>query len=76
MTTWIASPDLMNLDCLRRMHFSASCLSVRVRTPSMHNATQVWIAFECESMADYHDIYFKCDVLLLTDFFQNFVQPT
>ena len=33
------------------------------------HATQVWTAFECESMADYHDIYLKCYVLLLTYFF-------
>ena len=36
------------------------------------HATQVWTAFECESMADYHDIYLKCDVLLLADFFEKF----
>ena len=36
------------------------------------HATQVWTVFECESMADYHDIYLKCDVLLLTDFFEKF----
>ena len=36
MTTWIISPDLTNLDYLRRMHSSASCLTVRVRTRSMH----------------------------------------
>ena len=34
MTTWIV--DLMNLDYLRRMHSSASCLTVRARTWSMH----------------------------------------
>ena len=34
-------------------------------------ATQVWTAFDCESMADYHDIYFKWDVLLLADFFEK-----
>ena len=36
------------------------------------HATQVWTAFECESMADYTDIYLKCDVLLLTDFLEKF----
>ena len=36
------------------------------------HATQVWAAFECESMADYHDIYLKCDVLILEDFFEKF----
>ena len=36
------------------------------------HATQVWTAFECELMADYHDIYLKCDVLLLADIFGKF----
>ena len=36
------------------------------------HATQVWTAFECESTADYHDIYLKCDVLLLTGFFEKY----
>ena len=36
------------------------------------HANQVWATFECESMADYHDIYLKCDVLLLADLFENF----
>ena len=75
MTTWIALPDLMNLNCLRRMHFSASCLTVRVRTWNMPKATQVWTAFECESMADYHDIYLKSDVRLLADFFEKIRAP-
>ena len=36
MTTWIALSDLMNLDYLRWMHSSTSCLTVRARTRSMH----------------------------------------
>ena len=36
------------------------------------HATRVWTVFGCESMADYHDIYLKCDVLLLADFFEKF----
>ena len=32
----------------------------------------MWTVFECESMADFHDIYLKCDVLLLADFFEKF----
>ena len=35
MTTWIALPYSMNLDYRRRMHSSASCLTVRARTRSM-----------------------------------------
>ena len=36
------------------------------------HATRVWTAFGCESMADYHDIYLKCDVLLLANFIEKF----
>ena len=36
------------------------------------HATRVWAAFECESIVEYHDIYLKCDVLLLADFFEKF----
>ena len=35
-------------------------------------ATRVWTAFECESMANYHDIYLKCDAPLIADFFEKF----
>ena len=72
MTTWIALPDLMNLDRLRRLHSSASCLTVRVRIRSIHIRNSSVDCLECESMADYHDIYLKCDVLLLADFFDKF----
>ena len=40
--------------------------------PEYVHATRVWAAFECESIAGYHDIYLKCDVLLFADIFQRF----
>ena len=57
MTVCIASPGSMNFDYLRRIHYSAKCLTLRIRTRSAH--TQ----FEYGSMADYHDIYLKCSAL-------------
>ena len=36
------------------------------------HATHARTAFEYESMADYHEIYLKCDVLILSDFFERF----
>ena len=44
----------------------SSCLD----SEYMH-ATRVWNAFKCETIADYHDIYLKTDVLLLADFFEK-----
>ena len=35
-------------------------------------ATRVWTAFGCETMADYYDIYLQLDVLLLADCFEKF----
>ena len=39
------------------------------------HATRVWTAFECRTMADYHNIYLQLDVLLLEDFFEKFRTP-
>ena len=36
------------------------------------HAQKVWKAFGCKSMKDYHDLYLKSDVLLLTDVFETF----
>ena len=56
----------MNLDCL------AGCSQDAFFSTEYAHSTQVWTAFECESTADYHDIYLTCGVLLLADFFEKF----
>ena len=33
---------------------------------------QVWSAFRCQTLGDYHDIYLRSDVLLLADVFETF----
>jgi hypothetical protein len=35
-------------------------------------AIKVWQTFNCNSLLDYHNIYLKSDVLLLTDIWENF----
>ena len=32
---------------------------------------KVWSAFKCKTMRDYHDLYLKTDILLLTDIMEN-----
>lgn len=40
------------------------------------HAQCVWQKFDCKTMLDYHNIYLKCDVLLLADVFESFRQTT
>ena len=38
------------------------------------HAQKVWERFSCQTLGQYHDIYLLCDVLMLSDIFQNFRQ--
>ena len=73
MTTWIDSFTRFDESRLPSQDAFFSKLSDSPCSDTKYaHATQVWAAFECESMADYHDYFLKCEVLLLADFFEKF----
>jgi len=43
-----------------------------ITTEQYKHAKNVWMAYDCETLGDYHDLYMKTDVLLLADVFESF----
>ena len=52
--------------------FYSSLTGKEISDKEYEHVVQVWNRFEMETMKDYHDLYLKCDVLLLADVFENF----
>jgi len=59
--------------CLPPIEAFYSNLTERgISNEDYERAQTVWLTFGCETMQDYHDVYLKTDVLLLTDVFEAF----
>ena len=43
-----------------------------IKEDDYYHAIEVWDAFNCKTIRDYHDLYLKSDVLLLADVFEKF----
>ena len=43
-----------------------------INEKDLQNARKVWSTFHCENIGDYHDLYFKCETLILADVFVKF----
>ena len=55
-----------------RDEFFSKLYDAPITAEQYEHAQQVWDTFSCETMADYHDLYLECDVLLLADVFEKF----
>ena len=53
---WIVLIDLKRLNCHFKMHFFSK-LSASPCSDSEYHATEVWDAFRCKTMADYHYLF-------------------
>ena len=52
--------------------FNSSLTGKKISDKEYDHVLNVWNKFEMETMKDYHNLYLKCDVLLLADLFEKF----
>ena len=52
--------------------FYSSLTDRKISDKEYEHVLNVWNKFEMKTMKDYHDLYLKCDVLLLANVFEKF----
>ena len=56
------------MDC-----FFSSLKDCGISEKEYQRACNVWKMFEIKNLGEYHDLYLKCDALLLCDVFEKFI---
>ena len=56
----------------RKEKFYSSLTGKKISNKKYDHVLKVWNKFEMKTNKDYHDVYLKCDVLLLADVFEKF----
>ena len=56
--------------------FYSSLPGKKINDKEYDHFLKVWNKFEMKTMKDYHDLYLKCDILLLADPFEKFRNNT
>ena len=56
----------------RKSAFYSKLSESHISNDEYDHAQQVWSAFGCKTLGDYHDLYMLTDVLLLADVFESF----
>ena len=57
---------------LSKEKFYSSLTGKKISDKEYDHVLNVWNKFEMKTMKDYHDLYLKCDVLLLAQVFEKF----
>ena len=57
-----------------KFKFFSSLKDECISEKDYQRANNVWNAFKMNTMADYHNLYLKADVLLLADLFEKFIK--
>ena len=52
--------------------FYSSLTNTKITDKEYEYDTKVWKTFEMKTMKDCHDLYLKCDVLLIANVFEKF----
>ena len=70
---YVDSPNKLDETCLpSKEAFYSQLFEEDISDDNYNHAKQIWNTFKCKTLGDYHDLYLKTDVILLTDVFENF----
>ena len=70
---YVSSLEKLSETCLPpKEEFYSKLNDEDISDDDYQHAIRVWDTFGCKSIRDYHDLYLKSDVLLLSDVFENF----
>ena len=72
MNTWIAGKDLMKHQYQIKKAFYSELNLEDFAIKDYAHVQKVWGVNEIKNMSEYHDLYVKCDAVLLADVFENF----
>ena len=58
---------------LDKIKFFSSLKGCGINKKQYDRAVNVWKVFKIKNLGEYHDLYLKTDILLLTDVFEKFI---
>ena len=71
---WVDRFDKFDWSCLPSKEcFFSSLKGKGISDKEYNRACRVWNVFGMKTFGEYHDLYLKCDVLLLCDVFEKFI---